>query len=145
MRFYLPPNNQMICTPSPSSVTRDASIHTYTETRSAHKWSLTTQQSPYRFVRWLLRHFLQPIQVFLLYNTHYPSTSIHTYKMKFFPTWSVAVSLLLSSALLVEAFCPNGCSGHGSCGANDKCTCYSRPNGDPAWQGADCSERTCPK
>jgi len=27
----------------------------------------------------------------------------------------------------------------------DKCTCYNRPNGDPAWMGHDCSQRTCPK
>jgi len=46
---------------------------------------------------------------------------------------------------VANAYCPNGCSGHGSCGANDKCTCYSRPNGDPAWTGHDCSLRTCPK
>lgn len=55
----------------------------------------------------------------------------------------LAVAALLFSA--VCAFCPNGCSGHGSCGANDKCTCYKRPNNDDAWQAADCSERTCPK
>ena len=35
--------------------------------------------------------------------------------------------------------------GHGSCGANDKCTCYVRSNGDPAWTEHDCSLRTCPK
>ena len=28
---------------------------------------------------------------------------------------------------------------------SDKCTCYNRPNGDPAWTAHDCSERTCPK
>lgn len=59
-----------------------------------------------------------------------------------------AFLLLLALAITtttVLGFCPNGCSGHGTCGANDKCTCYTRPNGDPAWQGADCSERTCPK
>jgi len=42
------------------------------------------------------------------------------------------------------AYCPNGCSGHGSCGDNDKCTCYLRPNNNTAWTGADCSLRTCP-
>eukprot|EP00580_Thalassiosira_gravida_P000078 CAMPEP_0201610892 /NCGR_PEP_ID=MMETSP0492-20130828/18304_1 /ASSEMBLY_ACC=CAM_ASM_000837 /TAXON_ID=420259 /ORGANISM="Thalassiosira gravida, Strain GMp14c1" /LENGTH=245 /DNA_ID=CAMNT_0048076875 /DNA_START=53 /DNA_END=791 /DNA_ORIENTATION=- len=45
----------------------------------------------------------------------------------------------------VGAYCPNGCTKHGSCGTNDKCTCYNRPNGDPAWTGHDCSQRTCPK
>merc|ERR1719174_3249094 len=35
------------------------------------------------------------------------------------------------------AACPNGCSGNGICGANDKCSCYQN------WQGPDCSLRTC--
>jgi len=35
------------------------------------------------------------------------------------------------------AACPNGCSGNGICGANDKCSCYQN------WQGPDCSARTC--
>merc|ERR1712054_323968 len=43
------------------------------------------------------------------------------------------------------AYCPNGCSGHGSCSGNDKCVCYTRPNGDAAWTEHDCSLRTCPK
>jgi len=47
---------------------------------------------------------------------------------------------------LTQAFCPNGCSGHGSCGKNDKCSCYARPKStDPAYTNYDCSERTCPK
>ena len=37
------------------------------------------------------------------------------------------------------------CSGHGDCFRNGKCNCWARPNGDPAWQAADCSQRTCPK
>jgi len=56
----------------------------------------------------------------------------------------VIVSLLIF-LVAVTAYCPNGCSGHGSCGANDKCTCYTRVDGDPAWTEADCSGRTCPK
>jgi len=46
---------------------------------------------------------------------------------------------------LAAAYCPNGCSGHGKCGANDKCECYARIDGEPAWTEADCSQRTCPK
>ena len=59
----------------------------------------------------------------------------------------MAIRALLFAALAAPAFayCPNGCSGHGSCGINDKCECYKRPNGDPAWTEHDCSMRTCPK
>jgi len=45
-----------------------------------------------------------------------------------------AVAALVGSAM---AACPNGCSGNGICGANDKCSCYQN------WQGPDCSLRTC--
>jgi len=45
----------------------------------------------------------------------------------------------------VSAYCPNGCNGHGACAANDKCTCYNRIDGEPAWTFPDCSGRTCPK
>jgi hypothetical protein len=53
--------------------------------------------------------------------------------------------LLLAFLLSVHCSCPNGCNGHGSCGANDKCTCYVRIDGEPAWTNPDCSARTCPK
>mmetsp|Transcript_11268 Transcript_11268/g.17136 ORF Transcript_11268/g.17136 Transcript_11268/m.17136 type:complete len:210 (+) Transcript_11268:80-709(+) len=55
------------------------------------------------------------------------------------------VIAILSIATAITAYCPNGCSGHGSCGTNDKCTCYARIDGEPAWTFADCSGRTCPK
>lgn len=62
---------------------------------------------------------------------------------------STKITLLALAILgfteMTAAYCPNACSGHGSCGLNDKCTCYLRPNGDPAWTGHDCSQRTCPK
>ena len=57
-------------------------------------------------------------------------------------------ALFLMVVLMIgyaAAYCPNGCNGHGSCGANDKCACYNRIDGEPAWTNADCSGRTCPK
>ncbi|CAM9909547.1 unnamed protein product, partial [Phaeothamnion confervicola] len=39
---------------------------------------------------------------------------------------------------LVAAECPNACSGHGTCGAYDMCTCYA------GYIANDCSERVCP-
>lgn len=59
----------------------------------------------------------------------------------------------LSVLLLLEiasAYCPNGCNGQGTCGKNDKCTCYTRADEYdtsivyPAFVGPDCSQRTCP-
>jgi hypothetical protein len=49
------------------------------------------------------------------------------------------MKIVLSLAFLagVSAECPNACSGHGSCGSYDMCSCY------PNWQAADCSEMTC--
>jgi len=69
------------------------------------------------------------------------------------------LSCLLAIALIgsAVAWCPNGCSGHGTCGAapKDTCTCFTRRESSsmdgvanaqvPAWIGADCSLRTCPK
>lgn len=65
-------------------------------------------------------------------------------------------SILLVAAVLLlvgtQAYCPNLCSGHGSCSSDDKCVCYTQKgtNGGgggssrAAWTGADCSQRTCP-
>ena len=46
--------------------------------------------------------------------------------------------IMLSALLgLAAAECPNACSGHGTCGAKDSCSCYQN------YQVNDCSERTC--
>jgi len=47
-------------------------------------------------------------------------------------------SILLSMFAFGAATCPNACSSNGICGAQDKCSCYQN------WQGADCSQRSCP-
>jgi len=41
--------------------------------------------------------------------------------------------------------CENRCSGHGRCVKNTNCKCFHGLDGAPAWTGADCSQRTCPK
>lgn len=57
---------------------------------------------------------------------------------------AVALTMLVAA----HASCPNQCSGHGVCGTNDLCTCYTQSGtvwGNRAgWTGADCSMRTCP-
>lgn len=52
----------------------------------------------------------------------------------------LTTKLLLAFGLIAtaSAMCPNSCSGRGSCGAFDKCTCHQN------WEGPDCSKRTCP-
>lgn len=55
----------------------------------------------------------------------------------------------LVSFQYADAYCPNGCNAQGTCGKNDKCTCYLRQDeGEsfdyPAFIGPDCSMRTCP-
>lgn len=59
---------------------------------------------------------------------------------------------LLALVGAAQAYCPNGCSGHGTCqnsaGKKDQCACFTHlDNGAlvAMWTGADCSLRTCPK
>jgi len=51
------------------------------------------------------------------------------------------MKLIVTLAVIVgfaNAGCPNGCSGHGSCGTSDVCGCYK------GFFGGDCSYRFCP-
>jgi hypothetical protein len=62
---------------------------------------------------------------------------------------TVATILALAGLLATAvASCPNQCSGHGTCGDNDKCECYKQTGTTwrqrVGWTGADCSQRTCP-
>lgn len=45
---------------------------------------------------------------------------------------------LATSVGYASALCPNSCSGHGECSANDECTCQN------SFTGNDCSARECP-
>lgn len=60
----------------------------------------------------------------------------------------LTVIALLAIVGFAAASCPNQCSGHGRCGANDKCACYEQTNTPwgqrNGWTGADCSLRSCP-
>lgn len=50
---------------------------------------------------------------------------------------AATIAVLALATNYAAAECNNMCSGHGTCGKNDACTCYRN------WRGNDCSERTC--
>lgn len=51
------------------------------------------------------------------------------------PFTAIVVACILA---IVAAECPSACSGHGTCGAYDACSCFRN------WMSNDCSERICP-
>mmetsp|Transcript_19354 Transcript_19354/g.18692 ORF Transcript_19354/g.18692 Transcript_19354/m.18692 type:complete len:233 (-) Transcript_19354:542-1240(-) len=54
------------------------------------------------------------------------------------------VLLMSLITIIVYAVCPNECSGHGTCGDYDRCTCFKDHFGSVTWTNPDCSVRTCP-
>lgn len=50
----------------------------------------------------------------------------------------LTVLLSLQQTEIVEARCPNDCTGHGNCNSDAQCECYSN------YKGNDCSKRNCP-
>lgn len=60
----------------------------------------------------------------------------------------LTIVVLLAALGVVAASCPHQCSGHGTCGTDDKCTCHQQTGttwgARYGWTGADCSLRTCP-
>lgn len=50
----------------------------------------------------------------------------------------ITVLVVACIVAFVAAECPSACSGHGTCGAYDACTCFRN------WMSNDCSERICP-
>ena len=52
---------------------------------------------------------------------------------------TMLIAVLAGAAIAgTYASCANSCSGHGTCGAHDRCTCF------PMYEGTDCSLKSCP-
>ncbi len=58
--------------------------------------------------------------------------------------YAVVLGFLLALASQVQAGCDNQCSGHGTCGFDDVCTCYDNWGVGLTHDSGDCSERVCP-
>ena len=57
---------------------------------------------------------------------------------------SKAILLFICMISTVRAACDNQCSGHGTCGIDDVCTCYDNWGLGLSHDSGDCSERVCP-
>ncbi|OQR83560.1 hypothetical protein ACHHYP_14571, partial [Achlya hypogyna] len=53
--------------------------------------------------------------------------------------WFLTIAVALCAWRVADGSCANLCSGHGTCGGANKCTCFT------GWTAADCSRRMCPQ